>query len=167
MADGSDDAQQIDALARLVERGVVIASASRYAKAGQQVGGPAFKSLLSRVAGLSLYWIGRAGTRDATNSFKAYNTAFARAARIESDKGFEIGIELVSKARRARLPVAEVPTIWLDRAFGVSNVPTAGLAPPVPSLVPATRSVLPATSMGSNPVRSPSTSRRIDASRCS
>jgi dolichol-phosphate mannosyltransferase len=40
---------------------------------------------------------------------------------IESDKGFEIGIELVAKARRARLPVAEIPTIWLDRSFGASN----------------------------------------------
>jgi len=40
---------------------------------------------------------------------------------IESDAGFEIGIELVAKARRSRQPVAEVPTIWLDRAFGPSN----------------------------------------------
>jgi glycosyltransferase involved in cell wall biosynthesis len=121
MADGSDDPQQIDDLARLVERGVVVAAASRYAKSGQQVGGEALKRTLSRLAGLSLYWFGRVGTRDATNSFKAYNSAFARAARIESDKGFEIGLELVAKARRARLPVAEVPTIWLDRAFGVSS----------------------------------------------
>jgi glycosyltransferase involved in cell wall biosynthesis len=121
MADGSDDPLQIDDLARLVERGVVIAAASRYARTGQQVGGPALKGLISRLAGKSLYWLGRVGTRDATNSFKAYNTAFVRAAGIESDKGFEIGIELVSKARRARLPVAELPTIWLDRAFGVSN----------------------------------------------
>lgn len=30
MADGSDDARQIDELARLVERGVVVAAASRY-----------------------------------------------------------------------------------------------------------------------------------------
>jgi len=40
---------------------------------------------------------------------------------IESDRGFEIGIELVAKARRARLPVAEIPTIWLERTFGASN----------------------------------------------
>jgi hypothetical protein len=73
------------------------------------------------MAGLSLYWISRVGTRDATNSFKAYNVAFARQVTIESDKGFEIGIELVSKARRYRQPVAEVPTIWLDRTFGTSN----------------------------------------------
>jgi hypothetical protein len=32
-----------------------------------------------------------------------------------------VGIELVAKARRRRLPVAEVPTVWLDRAEGQSN----------------------------------------------
>jgi glycosyltransferase involved in cell wall biosynthesis len=121
MADGCDDATQIDDLTLLVERGVVIAAASRYARTGQQVGGPAFKSFLSRLAGQALYYGARVGTRDATNSFKAYSTEFVRAVGIESDRGFEIGIELVAKARRARVPVAELPTIWLDRAFGASN----------------------------------------------
>jgi glycosyltransferase involved in cell wall biosynthesis len=121
MADGCDDAMQIDTLTRLVERGVVVAAASRYTRSGQQVGGPFLKGWMSRVAGLTLFHLARVGTRDATNSFKAYSTEFVRRVGIESDKGFEIGIELVAKARRARLPVAEIPTIWLDRAFGVSN----------------------------------------------
>jgi dolichol-phosphate mannosyltransferase len=121
MADGCDDPMQIDQLTRLVERGVVVAAASRYMRGGQQVGGPWFKSMLSRTAGRSLYWLARVGTHDATNSFKAYNTDFVRDVGIASDKGFEIGIELVAKARRARLPVAELPTIWLDRSFGTSN----------------------------------------------
>lgn len=129
MADGCDDPTQIETLTRLVERGVVVAAASRYARSGQQVGGPALKGLMSRLAGLTLYWFARVGTRDATNSFKAYSTAFVDAAGIESDKGFEIGIELVAKARRARLPVAEIPTIWLDRAFGVSNFKIAAWLP--------------------------------------
>lgn len=132
MADGCDDPGQIDQLTRLVERGVVIAAASRYARGGQQIGGPAFKSLLSRAAGLSLFWLGRVGTRDATNSFKAYSAAFVRSVGVESDSGFEVGIELVAKARRRRLPVAEVPTIWLDRAFagaGQSNFKLARWLP--------------------------------------
>lgn len=121
MADGCDDPFQIDDLTRLVERGVVVAAASRYARTGQQVGGPWLKGTISRLAGLSLHYLARVGTKDATNSFKAYSVPFVRAVRIESDRGFEIGIELVAKARRARLPVAEIPTIWLDRAFGESN----------------------------------------------
>jgi dolichol-phosphate mannosyltransferase len=121
MADGRDDPEQIDDLCKLVERGVVLAAASRYTSGGQQVGGPLVKGQLSRLAGLSLYWFARVGTRDATNSFKAYSTEFVRDVSIESDSGFEIGIELVAKARRLRLPVAELPTIWLERAQGASN----------------------------------------------
>jgi glycosyltransferase involved in cell wall biosynthesis len=121
MADGCDDPQQIDALARLVERGVVVAAASRYSRGGQQVGGPFLKSLLSRAAGFSLWAFARVGTHDATNSFKAYDVDFVRRVGITSTAGFEIGIELVAKARRARLPVAELPTIWLERHDGISN----------------------------------------------
>ncbi|MGI9602732.1 MAG: glycosyltransferase family 2 protein [Acidimicrobiales bacterium] len=121
MGDGSDDPQQIEPLTLLVERGVVIAAASRYAQGGQQVGGPLLKGLMSRMAGLSLYYLGRVGTRDATNSFKAYDRNFVRTVGMESVGGFELGIELVAKARRHRLPVAEIPTIWLDRDFGESN----------------------------------------------
>lgn len=129
MADGCDDASQIAILTRLVERGVVVACASRYVKTGQQVGGPFWKGVMSKVAGLSLYYGARVGTRDATNSFKAYSTDFVRRVGIESDKGFEIGIELVAKARRFRRPVAEIPTIWLDRSFGVSNFKIATWLP--------------------------------------
>jgi len=121
MADGSDDPPQIDALARLVDRGVVVACASRYASGGQQVGAPMLKGMLSRGAGRSLGAFGRVGTRDATNSFKAYSTDFIHEVGIHSRTGFEIGLELTAKARRLRRPVAEVPTIWLDRTVGYSN----------------------------------------------
>jgi dolichol-phosphate mannosyltransferase len=121
MADGSDDPRQIDELARLVERGVVVAAASRYMPGGQQVGGPRVKRLLSRCAGKSLHLLARVGTRDATNSFKAYSTDFVQQAGIDSRTGFEIGLELTVKAARLRLPVAEIPTIWLDRSLGESR----------------------------------------------
>jgi dolichol-phosphate mannosyltransferase len=121
MADGCDDARQIDDLTRLVERGVVIAAASRYMSGGQQVGGPLVKGLLARLAGTSLHLFARVGTRDPTNSFKAYSTPFLRAVGVDSRHGFEMGLELTAKARRLRLPIAELPTIWLDRQNGVSN----------------------------------------------
>lgn len=121
MADGCDDPRQIEELTHLVQRGVVVAAASRYTKGGQQVGGGFLKSTMSRLAGRSLFILARVGTRDATNSFKAYSRDFVREVGIESDEGFELGIELVAKARRRRLPVAEIPTIWLDRAIPKSN----------------------------------------------
>jgi hypothetical protein len=90
-------------------------------RGGRQLGGPLIKRTLSRLAGLSLRYLARVGTHDATNSFKAYSTEFVRTVRVDSQRGFEMGIELVSKARRARLGVAEVPTVWRDRTEGESR----------------------------------------------
>jgi glycosyltransferase involved in cell wall biosynthesis len=129
MADGCDDPRQIDDLTRLVERGVAVAAASRFTSGGQQVGGPMMKGLLARAAGMSLHLLARVGTRDPTNSFKAYSTAFLRDVGIDSRDGFEIGLELTAKARRLRLPVAELPTIWLDRQSGVSTFKLAEWIP--------------------------------------
>ena len=129
MADGSDDPRQIDELARLVDRGVVVAAASRYMPGGQQVGGPRVKGMLSRLAGRSLQLLTRIGTCDATNSFKGYSTEFVREVGIDSRAGFEIGLELTAKAKRLRLPIAEIPTIWLDRQQGPSNFKLASWIP--------------------------------------
>ncbi|MCB2411430.1 glycosyltransferase family 2 protein, partial [Demequina sp. TTPB684] len=153
MADGCDDPEQIDDLVKLIERGVVVAAASRYMAGGQQVGGPRFKAFLSRTAGRTLYWFAGVGTRDATNSYKAYDTEFVRRVGIESRDGFEIGLELAAKARRHRQPVAEIPTIWLDRTVGQSNFHMSkwipkylrwyfyayGVAKPLPSAAGPTR----------------------------
>ena len=109
MADGSDDPRQIDDLARLIDRGVVVAAASRYSPGGQQVGGPMVKGLLSRTAGLSLQPPGAASapmTRP-TASRPTRPTSSARSASTATT-GFEIGLELTAKARRLRRPVAEI-----------------------------------------------------------
>lgn len=112
-----------------MERGVAVAAASRYMAGGQQVGGPAIKGTMSGVAGRSLRLLAHVGTRDATNSFKAYARDFVREVGIDSRDGFEIGIELTAKARRMRRPVAEIPTIWLDRQAGISNFKVARWIP--------------------------------------
>lgn len=121
MADGCDDPRQVDDLIRLVSRGIYVACASRYASGGQQVGGPRLKGLLSKIAGKSFRFLTGVGTSDATNSFKAYNTEFVRKVGIESRSGFEVGIELVAKAKREGVPIAEIPTIWIDKSSRASN----------------------------------------------
>lgn len=129
MADGSDDVRSIPDLVNLVVRGVSIACASRYMSGGQQIGGPRFKKFLSKTAGKILFVFAGVGTHDPTNSYKAYSRAFISSVGIESRTGFEIGIELVAKARRHRLPIAEIPTIWLDRTAGTSRFNLAKFAP--------------------------------------
>jgi dolichol-phosphate mannosyltransferase len=121
MADGSDDPKLVNDLVLLIDRGVSIAAASRYMPGGQQIGAPLIKSLLSKAAGKSLYFLRRVGTRDATNSFKAYSKEFIEVVGIQSEHGFEMAIELVAKAKVYGYPVAELPTIWLERETGKSS----------------------------------------------
>jgi glycosyltransferase involved in cell wall biosynthesis len=122
-ADGSDDASQILDLVLLVERGIDVAAASRYMHGGKLINSPFLKGALSRAAGLSLHILKRVGTRDATNNFRGYSADFLKSIEIESIYGFEIGLELVAKARRASRPIAEIPTIWIERESGVSKFP--------------------------------------------
>ena len=129
MPDGRDDLRQIDDLARLVERGCAVAAASRFMHGGQIAGAPRVRSLVSRGACRSLQIFTRLGTSDATNSFKACSAAFARRAGIDSRYGFDIGIELAAKARRLRLPIAEIPTIGVDHLSELSSLKIARWIP--------------------------------------
>jgi glycosyltransferase involved in cell wall biosynthesis len=129
MADGSDDIRIVPELVNLVNRGVAVACASRYMPGGQQVGGPRLKKLISKNVGRVLYLIAGVGTHDPTNSYKAYSKSFLSMVNVESRNGFEVGLELVSKARKLRLPIAEVPTIWLDRSHGTSRFQLLKWAP--------------------------------------
>ncbi len=129
MPDGRDDLRQIDDLARLVERGCAVAAASRYSRGGQLAGAPRVRGIVSRGACRSLQIFTRLGTSDATNSFKACSAAFARRAGIDSRYGFDIGIELAAKARRLRLPIAEIPTIGVDHLGELSGLAIARSIP--------------------------------------
>ena len=70
MADGSDEPHVVDPMVALARDGADVVSASRYMRGGHQVGGPLLKRILSRVAGLSLHWVGGVKTHDPTNNFK-------------------------------------------------------------------------------------------------
>jgi glycosyltransferase involved in cell wall biosynthesis len=121
MADLSDDVSQIDEMASRVRSGDGVVAASRYVRGGRQVGGPFVKSTLSRLAGLSLRWLTGIETHDATNNYKAYNHELLQSHSIESDSGFELGLELTVKAYLSGFPISEIPTTWRDRTAGESR----------------------------------------------
>lgn len=121
MADGSDEPHVVDPMVRLAREGAVVVSASRYMPGGHQVGGPLLKRTLSRLAGLTLHWLGGVATHDPTNNFKLYRRDFLDAVVIESKAGFELALELTVKATITGRRVAEVPTTWGDRTAGQSN----------------------------------------------
>jgi dolichol-phosphate mannosyltransferase len=121
MADGSDEPGVIDEMVALAGAGADVVAGSRYMRGGGQVGGPLVKRLLSRAAGLSLHWLARVPTHDATNNFKLYSRRFLDAVTIESTAGFELALELTVKAALQGRTIAEVPTTWRDRTAGQSN----------------------------------------------
>jgi glycosyltransferase involved in cell wall biosynthesis len=121
MADGSDEPQIVDAMVARARDGADVVAASRYMRGGRQIGGPPFKRLMSRTAGLTLHWFAGVRTHDATNNFKLYSRRFLDAVAIESQAGFELALELTVKATINGRRVAEVPTTWRDRTAGQSN----------------------------------------------
>jgi hypothetical protein len=130
MADLCDPPQKILELADEMRRsGAAVVAAARYMHGGSQQGGPLIKRALSRLAGLSLHWIGGVGTHDATNNFKAYSRSFLDHTQIEAQGAFDIGLELAVKAHLAGELVSEVPTSWKDRSAGESRFKVAAWAP--------------------------------------
>lgn len=121
MADGSDEVELVDRMVDLARGGADVVAASRYMKGGRQEGGPLLKRTLSRLAGLSLHWVGRLPIHDATNNFKLYRREFLNSVTIESKGGFELAIELSVKADLDGRRLAEVPTTWRDRTHGESR----------------------------------------------
>lgn len=122
MADLSDDLRVVDDMVRLIRNeGYDIVCASRYMRGGRQIGGPILKKAISRVAGVSLYWLGGLPTHDGTNAFRAYRLSVLRDIPIESSGGFEYSLEITAKAHVAGHRVTEVPSTWRDRTAGKSR----------------------------------------------
>jgi dolichol-phosphate mannosyltransferase len=121
MADLSDDLRIVDEMFRLIESGCAVVCGSRYMEGGAQIGGPFIKGQLSRLAGRSLHRITGIPTRDITNSFKMYSREVIERFDVESDGGFEIGMELTVKAHLAGMRIVEIPSVWTDRTDGSSR----------------------------------------------
>ncbi len=129
MADISDDYSILGKMAELAAEGWDIVAASRYMKGGRLNGGPFFKQLLSRLAGLSMHLLARVPTRDITNSYKMYKTAAVRGLSLESTGGFEIGMEITAKVYLNGGRVTEIPSQWWDRTEGQSRFKLAKWLP--------------------------------------
>jgi dolichol-phosphate mannosyltransferase len=122
MADLSDDVAVVPRMVRLIrDNGYDIVCASRYMRGGRQVGGPWLKSVLSRAAGVSLYWLAGLPTHDATNAFRAYRRTVLEDFPIEGRAGFTHALEITVKAYAAGRRITEVPSIWRDRSAGQSR----------------------------------------------
>jgi dolichol-phosphate mannosyltransferase len=130
MADLSDPPSVIPLMAaKIRDEGADIVSGSRYMPGGTQRGGPRLKTLMSRTAGLSLHYVGGVPTHDATTNFRGYSRRFLEDVAVESVRGFEVGLELTTKAHLLGYRVDEVPSSWTDRTAGTSKFDLVGWLP--------------------------------------
>jgi glycosyltransferase involved in cell wall biosynthesis len=121
MADLSDDLAQVGQMMELYRQGYHVVVGSRYMKGGRIVNGPLVKQGLSRIAGVSLCWLRRIPTHDATNAFKIYDAEMLRQFTLESQRGFELNLEITVKAFLAGYRIVEIPSVWRDRTQGKSK----------------------------------------------
>ena len=129
MADLSDDLKQVDSMLALYGQGYQVVVGSRYMKGGSIEGGPLLKQFLSRAAGITLHWLRGIPTHDATNAFKIYDREMLKSFTIESQRGFELNLELTVKAFLRGYRIAEVPSTWRDRSHGESRFRLWGWLP--------------------------------------
>lgn len=130
MADLSDPPSVIPLMAaKIRDEGADVVSGSRYMPGGSQTGGPRLKTMMSRTAGLSLHYVGRLPTHDATTNFRGYSRRFLSEVAVESVRGFEVGLELTTKAHLLGYRVDEVPSSWEDRTAGESKFDLVGWLP--------------------------------------
>lgn len=123
MCDEDPEAIQIfDAMIeRFYETNAGVVAASRYMKGGHAYGAPLIKSMLSRLAGVSLYYVIGLPTHDATNATRLYKKSFLNGVVIESQKGFVQTLELTLKAYLAGERIEELPVTWREREVGKSR----------------------------------------------
>ena len=94
---------------------------SRFIKGGAMRNCPLIKSTLVRLASFSLFYLSSISVKDVSNGFRLFSLNYLKMIKIESTKGFTFSIELLVKANRLGLSIAEVPSYWEERKFGKSR----------------------------------------------
>lgn len=118
MGDLSDDLSIVHRMYNEYSNGATVVCPSRYMKGGKEIGGPFVKRTLSRLSGVSLYYLRGVPTHDITNNYRLYDKEFINKIEIESTGGFEIAMEITLKAFRSGKKIVELPTTWQDRTAG-------------------------------------------------
>jgi dolichol-phosphate mannosyltransferase len=114
-ADDTHNAGILDEMIAHFEAGAALVCASRFMKGGRMKGCRWQKALLVRTASLSLYYLGRLSSHDASNGFRLFSRRVLDGIEIETKKGFAFSLELLVKCHRLGWSVAEVPAKGIER----------------------------------------------------
>lgn len=120
---GDDDynAGRVDAMVARFREGFDIVVASRFMPGGCMKGAPLLKAAIIRMSAWALHHLARVPTADPSNGFRLFSRRVLQMIPVESKAGFAYSIELLVKADRMGLKIAEVPVSWYERTSGQSR----------------------------------------------
>lgn len=123
-SDFSHDPAVIDAMRAVLADGADVVVGSRYVPGGGVADWPVRRQLLSRWGNRYTRTVLGIAPRDCTSGFRAYRSDALRQIKPESTtaEGYAFLTELVRRADRAGLRVAETPIIFCDRTRGSSKM---------------------------------------------
>lgn len=121
MADLADDVNDIPKMIEKIKEGYDLVSASRYIPNGSGEHEDRLKHFLSRFLGKMLQIMIGLPTNDATNAYKLYRASILDKIGFLRSDNYTTGLELTVKAYLNGFKIAEVPTVWNDRAKGKSH----------------------------------------------
>jgi glycosyltransferase involved in cell wall biosynthesis len=120
-ADGSNDPTEIDKFVAAMERGADLVKGSRFCKGGGSADITWFRALGNHGLRMVVNVLYRARFTDLCYGMMAIRARCL--AQLELDcQGFEMDIQIIVRALRARLRVVEVPSFESKRRFGESNL---------------------------------------------
>lgn len=129
MADLADDVNDIHKMLEKIKGGYDLISASRYVPGGSGEHRDRLKHFLSRMLGKVLQLLIGLPTNDATNAYKMYRAKILDEIGILRSDNYSTGLELTVKAYLSGFKIAEIPTVWKDRATGKSHFKILKVAP--------------------------------------
>ena len=120
-ADDFVNTKILDLMYKKFQMGNDVVVPSRFIRGGAMRNCPLIKSILVRLASFSLFYLSSISVKDVSNGFRLFSLNYLNMIKIESTKGFTFSIELLVKANRLGLSIAEVPSYWEERKFGKSR----------------------------------------------
>ena len=121
LADDFTNTKILDLMYQKFLEGNDVVVPSRFIKGGAMRNCPLMKSILVRLASFSLFYLSSMPVKDISNGFKLFSLKYLNLVEIESKRGFTFSIELLVKANRLGLQIAEIPSIWEEREYGKSR----------------------------------------------
>jgi len=120
-ADDTFNASILDKMFDKFKYGNDIVAASRFMDGGSMEGCSFMKSILVRIASLTLNRLAKIPIKDSSNGFRLFSRRLLDNVVIESSVGFTYSIELLVKCHRLGWNIGEVPALWFERKHGKSR----------------------------------------------